>query len=183
MGLAAGGAATALVTAHAADAVLAQQRAERRSVRAVLLDDVPRATPAIGTTTDRRTAAVGWTTSDGSTHPGRTLVDTGLQAGSKVTVRQDGRGRLTSAPPDPTEAAIESGFLAATATAALGGPVFAGGAVARRPLDRRRSTGTGAAADAEEIATPGTEQVADLSGALPESDQVTFAHARLIMRS
>ncbi|MCX4404529.1 hypothetical protein OG840_23355 [Streptomyces sp. NBC_01764] len=133
-----GGVVAGLVTAHAADEVFAQQRAERQPVRAVLLDNVPRAGPAIGTTTDRRATAVRWTTPDGSTRTGRTLVDAGLKAGSKVTVWQDGHGRLTSAPPDPTEAAIESGFLGATAAAALGGLVFAGGAIARHLLDRRR---------------------------------------------
>lgn len=135
---AAGGAVTGLVTAHAADEAFAQLRAERQSVRAVLLDDVPRATPAIGTTTERRVTTVRWTAPDGRTHTGRTLVHAGLKAGSAVTVWQDGQGRLTPAPPDPAEAAIESGFLGAAAAAALGGVVFAAGAVARRRLDRRR---------------------------------------------
>ncbi|MEU9239655.1 hypothetical protein [Streptomyces sp. NPDC048385] len=135
---AAGGTVTGLVTAHAADEVFAQQRAERQSVRAVLLDDVPHTAPAIGTTTERRSTTVRWTTSDGRTHTGRTLVDAGLKAGSGVTVWHDGHGRLTPAPPGPAEAAIEAGFLGAAAAAALGGAVFAGGAVARRRLDRRR---------------------------------------------
>ncbi|MER7187405.1 hypothetical protein ABT404_49455 [Streptomyces hyaluromycini] len=133
-----GGAVAGLVTAHAADEVFAQQRAERQPVRAVLLETVPRTAPAIGMTTDRRPTTVRWTTPGGSTRTGRTLVDAGLRAGSEVTVWQDGHGRLAPAPPDPTEAAIESGFLGATAAAALGGLVFGGGAVARRLLDRRR---------------------------------------------
>ncbi|MFF5142972.1 hypothetical protein ACFY6U_25105 [Streptomyces sp. NPDC013157] len=110
----------------------------RRHDGIVLLDDVPRATPAIGTTTDRRATTVRWTTADGATHTGRTLADAGLKAGSEVTVWQDRAGRLASAPPDPTEAAIESGALGTAAAAALGGLVFGGGAVARRLLDRRR---------------------------------------------
>jgi hypothetical protein len=133
-----GGVIAGLLTAHAADEVFAQQRAERQSVRAVLLDDVPLPAIAVGGTADRRTATVRWTTSDGSSRTGRTLVDTGLKAGSRVTVWQDGQGRLTSAPLSSTEAAIESGCLGAAAAAGLAGLVFGAGAVARWRLDRRR---------------------------------------------
>lgn len=133
-----GGAVAGLVTAHAADDVFARQRAERQPVRAVLLNDVPLGAPASGGTSDRRTTTVRWTAADGSTRTGRTLVDTGLEAGSWVTVWQDGHGRLTAAPPGSTEAAIESGFLGAAAAAGLAGLVFGAGAVARWRLDRRR---------------------------------------------
>ncbi|MFJ8114188.1 hypothetical protein [Streptomyces sp. NPDC096132] len=140
---AAGGTAAGLVTSHAADEVFAQQRAERQPVRAVLLNDVPRAATAVGVTSDRRTATVRWTASDGTPRTGRTLVDTGLKAGTSVTVWQDGQGRLTTAPPSSTEAAIESGALGTAAAAALAGLVFGGGAVVRWRLDRRRIDGWG----------------------------------------
>ncbi|KQX67413.1 MULTISPECIES: hypothetical protein [unclassified Streptomyces] len=133
-----GGTVAGLVTAQAADEVFARQRAERQSVRAVLLTDVPSGAPSIGGTSDRRTTTVRWTASDGSTRTGRTLVDGGLEAGSTVTVWQDGHGRLTTAPPSTTEAAMESGFLGVAAAAGLAGLVFGAGAVARWRLDRRR---------------------------------------------
>ncbi|WP_340384407.1 hypothetical protein U5640_41620 [Streptomyces sp. SS7] len=138
-----GGTVAGLVTAHAADEVFAQQRAERQSVRAVLLDDVPLAAAVVAGTSGQRTATVRWTASDGSTRTGRTLVHTGLDAGSRVTVWQDGHGRLTPAPPNSTEAAIESGFLGVAAAAGLAGLVFATGAVLRWRLDRRRVDGWG----------------------------------------
>ncbi|MFF4585361.1 hypothetical protein [Streptomyces sp. NPDC001388] len=133
-----GGTAAGLVTAHAADEVFAQQRAERQPVRAVLLTDVPLGTATLGGTSDRRMTKVRWTASDGSTRTGRTLVDAGLEAGSRVTVWQDARGRLTAEPPSSTEAAIESGFLGTAAAAGLAGLAFGSGAVARWRLDRRR---------------------------------------------
>ena len=133
-----GGTVAGLVTAHAADEMFARQRAERQSVRAVLLNDVPRSATALGGTTERRMTTVRWTTSDGSTRTGRTLVETGLEAGSRVTVWQNAEGRLTAAPLSSTEAAIESGFLGTSAAAALAGLVFGAGAVARWRLDRHR---------------------------------------------
>ncbi|WP_406005183.1 hypothetical protein OG440_02655 [Streptomyces sp. NBC_00637] len=136
-----GGTVTGLVTAHSASDVFAQQRAERRSVRAVLLNDVPLGATAVGGTTDRRTASVRWTTPDGSTRTGRTLVETGRRAGSQVTVWQDGQGRLTPAPTGSTEASIESGFLGTGAAAALAGLVIGVGAIARWRLDQRRIEG------------------------------------------
>ncbi|MGY4742219.1 Rv1733c family protein [Streptomyces sp. ATMOS53] len=133
-----GGTVAGLVTAHAADEVFAQQRAERQSVRAVLLNDVPLTATAVGGTSDRRLTTVRWTASDGSARTGRTRVDTGLKAGSRVTVWQDGHGRLTAAPLSSMQAAIESGFLGVAAAAGLAGLVFGTGAVLRWRLDRRR---------------------------------------------
>jgi hypothetical protein len=133
-----GGTVAGLVTSHASDEVFARQRAERESVRAVLLTDVPPSATAIGGTTDRRMTSVRWTAPDGSARTGQTLVETGLKAGSRVTVWQDGQGRITAAPRNTTEAAIESGFLGITAAAGLAGLVFGAGAGARWRLNQRR---------------------------------------------
>ncbi|MEU9383025.1 hypothetical protein AB0D38_19465 [Streptomyces sp. NPDC048279] len=135
--VAVGGTVTGLVTAHTADEMFARQRTERRSVRAVLLNDVPRGTGTLGGT-DRRPASVRWTTPGGSTRTGRTLVSTGLKAGTRVTVWQNAQGGLTLAPTGSTEAAIESGFLGGAAALALAAPVFVAGAAARWRLDCRR---------------------------------------------
>ncbi|WP_416981910.1 hypothetical protein [Streptomyces sp. T028] len=133
-----GGTVAGVVTAQAADEVFARQRADRQSVRAVVLDDVPLTAIATDGASDRLTTMVRWTATDGSTRTGRTLVDAGLKAGSGVTVWQDGRGRLTAAPPTPAEAAIESGVLGTAAATALAGLVFGAGTVTRWRLDRRR---------------------------------------------
>src|SRR5689334_3682730 len=77
-----GGAGAGLVTATAADAMFARQRTERHSVQAVVVNDVPRKATAFGAD-NRRTVEVRWVKPDGSTRTGRTLVSTGLDAGSR----------------------------------------------------------------------------------------------------
>ncbi|MFB7242012.1 hypothetical protein CW362_06950 [Streptomyces populi] len=133
-----GGTAAGLVTARAADDAFARQRAERQSVRAVVLHDVPLVAAGPGSGSGRLMTAVRWTAADGSPRTGRALVSTGSRAGSKVTVWQDGHGRLTFAPPSPTRAAVESGVAGTAAATAVAGLVFGSGTVARRRLDRRR---------------------------------------------
>ncbi|CAM5566520.1 Rv1733c family protein [Streptomyces aurantiogriseus] len=133
-----GGTVAGLVTAYAADEVFARQRAERHSVRAVLLNDVPRNVPADGATSDKTSARVRWTDPDGSAHTDTTLVDTGLNAGSRIVVWTDGRGEITAEPPSPTEAAVEAGTLATAAALAFAGLAFGTGTLARWGLDRRR---------------------------------------------
>ncbi|MET7481669.1 hypothetical protein [Streptomyces sp. NPDC005538] len=135
--VAVGGTAAGLVTAHAADETFARQRTERHTVRAVILNDVPRGTGALGAS-DRRAASVRWTTPGGSTRTGQTLVNTGLKAGAEVTVWQDAEGHLTIAPIGAKEAAVESAFLGAVAGISLAGLVFGAEAVARWRLDCRR---------------------------------------------
>ncbi|MGA5710487.1 hypothetical protein ACPCK8_29145 [Streptomyces cellulosae] len=134
--IAVGGTVAGLVTAHAADEVFARQRAERYSVRAVLLTDVPRS--KAGLTSDKISARVRWTELDGSVHTDKTLVDTGRKAGSRIVVWTDGLGEITAEPPTPTEAAVEAGFLATGAALAFAGMAFGAGALARWRLDQRR---------------------------------------------
>ncbi|MDX3696782.1 hypothetical protein PV726_42390 [Streptomyces europaeiscabiei] len=136
--IAVGGTIAGLVTAHAASEAFTRQRAERQPVRAVVLNDVPRTATALGGTTGRRMAPVRWTTPDGSTRTGRTLVATGLKAGSTVAVWQDGKGLLVPEPMGPTVAVVESGLLGVAAGIALAGLVSGAGAVARWRLDLRR---------------------------------------------
>lgn len=133
-----GGTVVGLVTAHASDEMFARQRAERSSVHAALLTDVPRNVAGIGTTSGRTAARVRWTDPSGSVHTDETLVEDGLKAGTEVVVWTDDRGEITTEPPSLTEAAVEGGVLAAAATLALAGLAFGAGAVARWRLDRRR---------------------------------------------
>ncbi|WP_371582138.1 hypothetical protein [Streptomyces sp. NBC_01314] len=133
-----GGTIAGLVTAHAASEVFARQRVERQSVRAVVLNDVPRTATAPGGATGRRMAAVRWTAPDGSPRTDRTLVTTGLKAGSKAVVRQDGKGCLV---PDRRIRQWRRSNRASWGSAAgiaLAGLVSGAGAVARWRLDLRR---------------------------------------------
>ncbi|MDH6522250.1 hypothetical protein [Streptomyces sp. SAI-090] len=128
-----------VVTAHAADAVFAQQRAERSPVRAILLTDAPRTISAIGGAGgDQTRAAVRWTAPDGSVRTGRTLVDAGQNAGSRTTVWTSAQGDLSTRPPSPAGAAVEAGGLGASAALALAGVVYGTGRAARGWLERRR---------------------------------------------
>lgn len=136
--VAVGGTAAGLVTAHATDGTLAQQRAERHSVRAVLLTDTSERASSVRSSSDHALADVRWTARDGSVRTDRTLVDTGLRAGSHVVLWQDDRGSLATRPPSPAEAAVEAGVLGCFAALAFAGAVYALGAVARWRLDLRR---------------------------------------------
>ncbi|MFJ3306701.1 hypothetical protein ACIPSA_26975 [Streptomyces sp. NPDC086549] len=138
-----GGAVAGLVTAHAAGESFAQQRAERHSVRAVLVTGVPRIVKETWGTGDRVRATVRWTAPDGTARTGRTLVEAGKKAGTEVVVWQDDKGRLTLSPTGPTEATVESALLGLLAAGALAGLSAGAGAVARSRLDRRRLAGWG----------------------------------------
>ncbi|MEV7733132.1 hypothetical protein AB0O75_13720 [Streptomyces sp. NPDC088921] len=141
--VAVGGTAVGLVTAHATDETLAQLRADRRSTHAVLLTDTPKHLSVAESSEDKASATVRWRTPDGSARTGRTLVDTGLKAGTRVVVWQDGHGKLVGAPPSAGEAAVEAGALGTAAGLALTGAVLGVGAVVRWRLDRQRIDGWG----------------------------------------
>ncbi|MFJ9104499.1 hypothetical protein ACIRJM_39240 [Streptomyces sp. NPDC102405] len=136
--VAVGGTAVGLVTAHATDETLAQLRADRRTTHAVLLTDTPKHMSVAQSSEDKASATVRWRTPDGSARTGHTLVDTGLKAGTRVVVWQDGHGTLVAAPPSAGEAAVEAGALGMAAGLALTGAVLGMGAVVRWRLDRQR---------------------------------------------
>ncbi|CAL9650336.1 Rv1733c family protein [Streptomyces sp. enrichment culture] len=133
-----GGTVVGLMTVHAADDLFARHRPERRSVRAVLLTDVPRTVAGTGSGGDRTRARVHWTDSDGSVRTGRALVDSGSRAGSGIVIWTAGRDEIVTEPLTPTEAADEAALLATGAALAFAVPVVGAGALARRRLGRRR---------------------------------------------
>lgn len=91
-----------------------------------------------GTPYDRVRATVRWTATDGSTHTGRALVDSGHQAGSKVAVWLNSKEQLTTEPPTASAADVEAAALGTGAALAFGGLTFAAGRAARWRLDQRR---------------------------------------------
>ncbi|MCF3131846.1 Rv1733c family protein [Streptomyces olivochromogenes] len=133
-----GGAVAGFVTAHAASESFARQRAERHSVRAVLVTDVPRTLTETWGTGDQVRATVRWTAPDGTSRTARTWVEHGAMAGTAIVVWQDDNGRLTPSPTGPGEAALESAVLGLVAAGALAGLSAGAGAVVRARLDRRR---------------------------------------------
>jgi hypothetical protein len=138
-GIVLGGVLVGLVTAHAADESFAQLRRERHSVPAVLVEGTAEAVPTEeGTASEQVRAKVRWTASDGSTRTGRTLVDSGHRAGSKVVIWLDGRGRLAAEPPTAGAAAFEAALLGTGAALAFGGLAYAAGRLARWRLDQGR---------------------------------------------
>ncbi|MGJ5832378.1 hypothetical protein [Streptomyces ossamyceticus] len=136
--MAIGGTLAGFLTARAAQEVFADQRAERRSVPAVLLSGAPEPGSGRYSTGDRTSTEVRWTAPDGTPRTGRTLVEGGRKAGTRVTVWTDASGALTSEPPTPNEAAIEAGSLGTAAALALSGLTYGVGRAGRWWLDRRR---------------------------------------------
>jgi hypothetical protein len=136
--IALGGTLVGTVTALAADESFAQFRAERHSVEAVLVESTQVVTTSESASDSRAWAKVRWTASDGSTRTGRTTVESGHKAGSKVLVWTNRQGNLTAEPLTATEAALEAGVLGAAAALAFGGLTFGAGRVARCRLDQRR---------------------------------------------
>ncbi|MET8453956.1 hypothetical protein [Streptomyces sp. NPDC005209] len=133
-----GGALTGLVTVHAADESFARQRAERHSVHAVVVTDVPRTITKTWVTGEPVLATVRWTAPDGTARTGQTLVESSQKAGTWIMVWQDDDGRLTPGPTRGTAATAESALLGLVAASALAGFSAGAGALARSWLDRRR---------------------------------------------
>ena len=136
-----GGTIVGLAAAHATASTLDRQRADRHSVPAILLADVPRPTSGKWSSGDKDLAKVRWRAPDGSVRVDRTLVTVGLRAGTRVVVWEDARGTLVTEPPGPTEATLEAAVMGGFAALALAGSVCATGALVRRRLDQRRMAG------------------------------------------
>ncbi|MGW8680124.1 Rv1733c family protein [Streptomyces sp. NPDC055817] len=134
-----GGTLVGVVTAQAAEASFAQLRHDRHSARVVLVENTTRAVQTgEGSTYRHVRAKVRWTAPDGSVRIGRAPVDSGRNAGSRVTVWLDSNGQFTEKPTAAKAAAVEAGTLGTGAALAFGGLVFAAGRLAQWRLDQRR---------------------------------------------
>nr|WP_234443013.1 hypothetical protein [Streptomyces cellulosae] len=137
--IALGGTLAGLATAHAAEESFALLRRERHSVPAVLAESTSGAVPTgEGTEAGQVRAKVRWSASDGSTRTGRTMVDSGRSAGSKVVIWMNGQGQLTAEPPAENAAAAEASLLGIGAALAFAGLTFAAGRLTQWRLDQRR---------------------------------------------
>ncbi|MFC3571975.1 hypothetical protein ACFOZ0_01435 [Streptomyces yaanensis] len=137
--MAIGGAITGLVTVRSVEHEYAEQRAHRHPVQAVLLADAPPRIAGGWSTDGRVQGTVRWTAADGTSRSGHTLVGPGLEAGARVTVWEDGQGRLApSAPTGSAEGHLEAALFGGAAALAVAVPVFGAGAIARARLEQRR---------------------------------------------
>ncbi|MFF7980154.1 hypothetical protein ACFZDK_13635 [Streptomyces sp. NPDC007901] len=129
---------TGLAAGSAVDHQLDRQRAERRTVPAVLTANAPGRTSASAVDDGRVWATVRWTAPDGSTHTGRTTVHPGAKAGTPVTVWIDRQGRLTSEPLAPVDAAFQVTWTGVLVALTTGGAVLGVTQLVRLRLERRR---------------------------------------------
>lgn len=133
-----GGALVGAVTAQASGAALDAQRDARHPVQAVLVEDAPRTPVATSTGDDMVRAEVRWTGTDGATHTGNTLVKAGDKAGREIQVWTNDDNQLTSRPPQPTEAALQSALVGTVSAVFFGGLVYVAGRGACWRLDVHR---------------------------------------------
>ncbi|MFJ7175981.1 hypothetical protein ACIQXA_06025 [Streptomyces massasporeus] len=128
-----------VLSARATVDTLAQQRAERRPATAVVVDGASRSFVSGGVSVDHVIATVRWTAADGTSHTGRTQVDSGSKAGERVAVWTDREERLTTPPQTAGQAGIEAAFMGAASFFGVAAAAAAGFYGSRVALDRRRS--------------------------------------------
>ncbi|AVH60290.1 MULTISPECIES: Rv1733c family protein [Streptomyces] len=131
-----GGVITGLAAGHTVEHGLAQQRAERRSVPALLTENAPTARAAESGTFVW--AKVRWTAADGSQRAGRTRVHAGTGAGTPVTVWTDPAGRLVTEPASASQARLRASLVGVLAGVSGAGVPFVCGRLVRGRLERRR---------------------------------------------
>ncbi|MGW3954118.1 Rv1733c family protein [Streptomyces sp. NPDC004752] len=133
-----GSALAGLLAASTVDRNLAEQRAARHTVSAVVTENVPAGPSAQTLDGGHVWATVRWKSPDGSTHLARTRVPPGAPQGTLVTVWTDAQGKLTSKPlagGDATFQSVWTGILVSVATA---GAVAGCAQFTRSRLEHRR---------------------------------------------
>ncbi|WP_405541472.1 hypothetical protein OG478_03600 [Streptomyces phaeochromogenes] len=129
---------TGLGTANAVERAADQQRAERRTVSAVLAEGAEDKAPARAMSDHRVWATVHWTAPDGSMRTDEARVPPTTPAGSRVTVWIDRDGNHSAKPPTSGEAQLQAAFGGLLAAAGTGGAVLGFTWGARLGLDRWR---------------------------------------------
>ncbi|QTU47426.1 hypothetical protein F3K20_23715 [Streptomyces scabiei] len=133
-----GGLFAGLAAADAIERSADRQRAERRTVSAILVEDAKGKVPASAAGDPRVWATVRWTAPDGSTRTGEARVAPTSPAGNRVTIWIDKDGHLTAEPLTDGEArshAAAGGVLVATGA---GGIALTAVSVTRKYLSQRR---------------------------------------------
>ncbi|WP_112470205.1 Rv1733c family protein [Streptomyces triticisoli] len=133
-----GGLLAGLAAADAIKESAERQRAERREVSAVLVEDAEDRLPERAPSGYRVWATVRWTAPEGSTHTDEARVPSGTPAGHTVTVWADRNGKIAAEPLTDEETrwhAISGGVLTVSGAS---GAVLAVAWVARQGLERHR---------------------------------------------
>jgi len=132
-----GGVFAGLAATQTVEQGLAQQRAEWRSVPALLTENAPDAS-AKASGGDLVWAKVRWTAADGSPRAGQAKVFAGTAAGTPVTVWTDPDGRLVTRPATASQARLRASLVGVLVGVSAGGVPFVCGRLARGRLERRR---------------------------------------------
>ncbi|MFD4623265.1 hypothetical protein [Streptomyces sp. NPDC058475] len=132
-----GGALAGLAAAHTVEHGLARERAEWRSVPALLTEDAPESsdTESGG---DLVWTKVRWTAPDGSPRVGRAKVFAGTTAGTPVTVWTDPDGHLVTRPATVSQARLRASLVGVLVGVSAAGVPFVCGRLLRGRLERRR---------------------------------------------
>ncbi|MFG3256987.1 hypothetical protein [Streptomyces sp. NPDC048172] len=134
-----GGTVTGLLVHDTSGRLFDERRASATAVRAVLLRDPPPAALTSGGSTENTVPGkVRWTSDDGRRHTDRARVPAGKQAGDRVTVWTDARGRIVREPPSRAESVTGAAMLAAVAVTVWCLLVLTGLALVRVRWNRRR---------------------------------------------
>ena len=115
-----------------------RQRAERRTVSAVLVEDAKGKAPARAAGGPLVWATVRWTAPDGSIRTGEARVSATSPAGNRATIWIDQSGHLTAEPLTPGEARSHGAAGGVLVGAGAGGIALAAVSITRMCLSRQR---------------------------------------------
>lgn len=133
-----GGLLAGLTAADAIERSTDRQRAERREVSAVVVEDVEDRVRTRAVGDPRVWATVRWTAPDGSTHTDEARVSALSPAGNRVSIWIDEDGRLTAEPLTDEEAQFHAASGGVLAGAGVCGIVLGAVWLTRLYLSRRR---------------------------------------------
>ncbi|WP_055524944.1 hypothetical protein [Streptomyces graminilatus] len=122
-----------LVSTHSVEQGLARERAEWRSVTALVAEGAPATISS-----EKVWAKVRWSGADGTPHTGQARVDPGSAKGSPVTVWTDPQGRLVTQPATESEARFRAALVGALAGVSAATVPYVGWRLLRGRLERRR---------------------------------------------
>ncbi|MFF2507601.1 hypothetical protein ACFVTY_30090 [Streptomyces sp. NPDC058067] len=133
-----GGVIAGAVTAGAVVSLIAQERAERQKVTAVVTGERAEAQSYRTRGTSQVRATVRRTAPDSSARTGHTQVPSIDRTGTRVTVWTDRHGALVSAPLSPVDEVSRAVFMGGLVATGAGATAWGCGRIAREGLNRYR---------------------------------------------
>ncbi|GAA0463401.1 Rv1733c family protein [Streptomyces olivaceiscleroticus] len=132
----------AVMASRAAQDTVQEQRRDRHSATAVLVEDAPEQAPATGYSgadNDKVSVAVRWRDTQGSVRTGTAPSEPGRKAGTAVAIWLDDRGRLTKQPLGSVDGAVTVGMTGIAAALGWSVAVLSAAWGTRLGLDRWRA--------------------------------------------